>query len=157
MMASLCCAGISQPRIWSSHFLECVINPDPYSQWVAVSCSFMIHNAQLVSYCVCVCLGTEEVLAYGKHHYRAFQAGHESALVTEALSARSHPLSTERGWPSSSCCRERELECLALTFRKCLTFNSAGNQRACIFYSLINNTWLAIWIHSGNDSWSQGK
>lgn len=54
-------------------------------------------------------MGTEEASAYGKHHYHAFQASHESALITEVLSDRSHRLSAEKEWPSS-CFREKQFE-----------------------------------------------
>lgn len=57
------------------------------------SCVLQLYDTQC-SIRITLCMVTEKALAYGKHHYRALQAS-ESALIMEALSNQSHPLSCE--------------------------------------------------------------
>lgn len=112
------------------------------------SCVLQLYDTQC-SISIILCMVAEKALAYGKHHYRSLHAS-ESALITEALSNKSHPRSSEKEASSRCTCTmdawDAVWECLALTFWKCMTFNSAGNPCTCFFYFIITHTWLAVYM-----------
>lgn len=100
------------------------------------SCVLQLYDTQC-SIRIILCMVTERASAYGKHHYHTLQAS-ESALIREALSNKSHPLSPDKEASSRCTCTmdvwDVVWDCLAVTFWKCISFHSIGNQCRCLFY-----------------------
>lgn len=152
MMPSLCCAGIfvgidlilSFPGVcyqFPSLFTVrgCVL------QLYDTQCSISVILCACVSVCVCrggggywdglgiwqISLSCISSQSWVSTHNRGAVRSESSSELGEGMD-----IIAAFWWGAFS-------ECLALTFWKCLTFNSIGSKCTCSFYSVITSTWLA--------------